>query len=164
MKGVELIIHNHDCDHNLWVTMLEWVHISDGDRGDFRLWCDIDTSSYTLRTTKLLGGGGGGGHTGFTPSFRLSVRPSHIPCLLCSTYSFSWIYFIFIHLIKQIQKVCRVWSFMQNLYFWQFFKICNFVLFWLGIWCESLVWVGNHGAAGGISECRRSSCSSCICA
>ena len=31
----------------------------------------------------------------------------------------------------------------QNLKFWQFFKICNFdfVLFWLGIWCESLVWV-----------------------
>ena len=31
----------------------------------------------------------------------------------------------------------------QNLDFWQFFWICNFdfVLFWLGIWCESLVWV-----------------------
>ena len=31
----------------------------------------------------------------------------------------------------------------QNLNFWQFFQICNFdfVLFWLGIWCESLVWV-----------------------
>ena len=31
----------------------------------------------------------------------------------------------------------------QNLKFWQFFKIRNFdfVLFWLGIWCESLVWV-----------------------
>ena len=31
----------------------------------------------------------------------------------------------------------------QNLNFWQFFDICNFdfVFFWLGIWCESLVWV-----------------------
>ena len=29
----------------------------------------------------------------------------------------------------------------QNMIFWQFFKICNFVLFWLGIWCEPLVWV-----------------------
>ena len=30
-----------------------------------------------------------------------------------------------------------------NLNFWQFLSICNFdfVLFWLGIWCESLVWV-----------------------
>ena len=34
-----------------------------------------------------------------------------------------------------------------NLNFWQFFKICDFVLFWLGIWCESLVWVimGRRG-------------------
>ena len=30
-----------------------------------------------------------------------------------------------------------------NLNFWQFLSICNFdfVLVWLGIWCESLVWV-----------------------
>ena len=37
--------------------------------------------------------------------------------------------------------------------------MCNFdfVLFWLGIWCESLVWVI---IGGGISECRHSSCSS----
>ena len=51
----------------------------------------------------------------------------------------------------------------QNLKFWQFFKICNFdfVMFWLGIWCESLVWV-IMGRRGGISERRRSSCSSCI--
>ena len=37
-----------------------------------------------------------------------SVRPSRIPCPLCSAYSFGWIHFIFIHLIKQLQKVCRV--------------------------------------------------------
>ena len=42
------------------------------------------------------------------PSVRLSVRPSRIPCPLCSVYSFGWIHFIFIHLIKQLQKVCRV--------------------------------------------------------
>ena len=39
----------------------------------------------------------------------------------------------------------------KNLKFWQFFKICNFdfVLFWLGIWCESLVWVimGRRGVS-----------------
>ena len=53
-------------------------------------------------------------------SVRPSVRPSHIPCPLCSAYSFGWIHFIFVHLIKQLQKVCRVWSFLQN------FKICIF--------------------------------------
>ena len=71
------------------------------------------------RTTKLLGG-----YTGFTlsvrPSVRLSVHPSRIPCPLCSRCSFGWIHFIFTHLIKQLQKVCRVWSFLQN------FKICIF--------------------------------------
>ena len=41
-------------------------------------------------------------------SVRLSVRPSRIPCPLCSTCSFGWIYFIFIHLIKQLQKVCHL--------------------------------------------------------
>ena len=37
-----------------------------------------------------------------------SVRPSLIPCPLCSTYSFGWIHLIFIHLIKQLQKMCRM--------------------------------------------------------
>ena len=59
-------------------------------------------------TTKLLGG-----YIGFTPSVRLSVRPSvpcpsRILCPLCSFYSSGWIHFIFIHLIKQLQKVCRM--------------------------------------------------------
>ena len=75
-------------------------------------------------------------------SVRPSVpRPSRIPCPLCSFYSSGWILFIFIHLIKQLQKVCCVQSFLQN---------CK-------MWISS---VGNHGAAGGISERRRSSCSS----
>ena len=69
------------------------------------------------------GGGGGGGYIGFTPSVRLSVRPSRIPCPLCSFYSSGWIHFIFIHLIKQLQKVCRLQSFLQN------FKIRNFGYF-----------------------------------
>ena len=52
---------------------------------------------------------------------------------------------------------CKVTCKFQNLNFWHSLKICNFdfVLFWLGIWCESLVWVIM---GGGISECRRSSC------
>ena len=88
-------------------------------------------------------------------------RPSRIPCPFCSFYSSGWIHFIFMHLIKQLPKVCRVQSFLQNLKFWQFFKICNFdfVLFWLGIWCESLVWV-IMGRRRGISERRHSSFSS----
>ena len=61
------------------------------------------------------------------PSVRPSVpRPSRIPCPLCSFYSSGWILFIFRHLIKQLQKVCRVQSFLQNgknLKFWQFFNI-----------------------------------------
>ena len=63
-----------------------------------------------------------GGVYWFTPSIRrsvrlsvcLSVRPSRIPCPLCNAYSSGWIHFIFIHLIKQLQKVCCVWSFLQN--------------------------------------------------
>ena len=102
------------------------------------------------------------GYIGFTQSVRLSVSLSRIPCPLCSTYSFGWIHFIFIHLMKQLQKVSCVYSFLkkfQNVNIWQIFVICNvdFVLFWLGIW------VGNHGVAVGISECRCSSCSYYLC-
>ena len=41
--------------------------------------------------------------------------------------------------VSRAKYLAKFW----NLKFWQFFKICNFdfVLFWLGIWCESLVWV-----------------------
>ena len=63
-------------------------------------------------------------------------------------------HFIFIHLIKQHQKV---W---QNLNFWHFFRICNFDYLLL---IRDLMWItsmGNHGVAGGFSERRRSSCSS----
>ena len=86
-----------------------------------------------------------GGYIGFSLSVRPPIpRPSRITCLLCRAYTSGWIHFIFIHLTKQLQKVGRMLSFLakfQNLNFWQFFKICNFdfVLFWLGIWCESLV-------------------------
>ena len=67
---------------------------------------------------------------GFTPSVSQSVRPSvrpasvqrpsRIPCPLCSFYSSGWILFIFIHLIKQLQNVCPVQSFLQNCKIWSF--------------------------------------------
>ena len=81
---------------------------------------------------------------------RPSVRPFRIPFPLCSAYSSGWIYFMFIHLIKQIQKVCRLWSYLQNLNIWHFLKFnFDFVLFWRGIWCESLVWLimGRRGVS-----------------
>ena len=74
----------------------------------------------------------------------LSVRPSRKPCPLCSTSSFGWIHLIYIHLIKQLLN-SKIWIFGNFLNFVTLscFKLCNFdfVLFWLGIWCESLVWV-----------------------
>ena len=87
---------------------------------------------------------------------RPSVHPSHILCLLCSTYSFSWIHFIYIciyiyyiYIYTSYQATSEGVSHLkfltrfQNLRFWQFLKICkfDFVFFCLGIWCESLVWV-----------------------
>ena len=58
---------------------------------------------------------------------RLSIHPSHIWCLLCSTYSSGWINFIFTYLNKQLQKVCYLFEkFLQNWNFWHFFKICYF--------------------------------------
>ena len=67
---------------------------------------------------------------GILVSLRLSVRLSiHASCV-CSvapTVLVVW------H-IKFLAK-------FQNSNFWQIFRICYFVFFWLGIWCESLVWV-----------------------
>ena len=53
-------------------------------------------------------------------SVRLSIRPSRIPCPLWSTYSFGCIHFISIHLIKQLQKVCCMQSFLRNSKIWIF--------------------------------------------
>ena len=58
-------------------------------------------TDYTPCTTKFLG-------IYWFHSVCPSVCPYRIPCPLCSAYSFSWIHFIFIHLIKQLQEVCWV--------------------------------------------------------
>ena len=84
---------------------------------------------------------------GILVSVRSSVpHLSRVTCPLCSAYSFGWIHFISIHLTKQLQKVCCMYSFLQTykiIILGNFFLICNFdfVFFWLGIWCETLVWV-----------------------
>ena len=86
-------------------------------------------------------------------SSRPSVRPTSCVRSVAPNSS-GWIHFIFIHLIKQLQKVCHVESVLQNFkieIFGNFLYICNydFVLSWLGIWCESLVWVimGRQGVS-----------------
>ena len=84
-------------------------------------------------------------------SVRLSVPPSVRPsvlCRLCSAYSSGWIHFIFTHLIKQLQKVCCMESFLQNFKIWicvNFLKFVTLTLSWDLMWVTSM---GNHGAAG----------------
>ena len=72
--------------------------------------CNLPWTSYTPRTTKLLGG-----YTGFTPSVRPSVRlsvrpsvrPSRMPCPLCIIYSYGWILFILGTNDHYHERVCR---------------------------------------------------------
>ena len=74
-------------------------------------------------------------------AIQMSIRPSLIPCPLCSAYSSGWILFPFIHSYQATSGGAPCLAKLQTLNFREFFKICNFVLFWLRIWCESLVWV-----------------------
>ena len=96
------------------------------------------------RTTKLLWGI----LVSLRPSVCPSVRPasiphpSRIPCPLCSFYISGWIHFIFIHLIKQLQKVCRVQSFLQNFKIWSFGNFLRFVT--LTLCCFDLGSDVNH--------------------
>ena len=94
-------------------------------------------------TTKLLGGI----LVSLHPSVRPSVRPasrvrSVVPTVLVG--SISYLYILSSNFTRCV--VCKVFCKI-----WQFFKTCNFdcVLFWLGIWCESLVWVimGRRGVS-----------------
>ena len=72
----------------------------------------------------------------------VSLRPSVRPHPLCSAYSTGWIHFISIHVMKQLQKVCPVISLLQNFKIWFFWQTnVTLTLSFLGIWCESLVWV-----------------------
>ena len=100
----------------------------------------ITSHYYSPRTTKLLGG-----YIDFTPSVRPSIRPSRIPCPLCSFYSSGWIHFIFMHRIKPLQKVCRVQSFLQNFKIWTLGNFLKFVIVLVAsgndltpAWCHTL--------------------------
>ena len=90
------------CALNKWLSKQSWGW-----------WFETSSCSlrrhYTPHTTKLLGGILVSLRPSVCPSIRPSVlRPSRIPCLLCSAYSSGWIHFIFVHLIKQLQKVCCI--------------------------------------------------------
>ena len=91
-----------------------------------------------------------GGYFGFTLSVRPSVHPtsrvrSVAPTVLVGSISY-W------HILSRNLKscvACKVSCKILKFEFSAIFKICNFdfVLFWLGIWCESLVLTaGKKGA------------------
>ena len=102
------------------------------------------------------------GYTGFTSSVRLAGRLWTKPCPLCIFHNTCRIHFIFAHIIKWLQKVCRV--LLQNYKIWIFGKFFEFVTLTLFFMTWDLIWItsiGNRGG-GGISERRRSSCSSSV--
>ena len=97
------------------------------------------------------------------PSVRLSIRPasrvrSVAPTVLVGSISYIYIYISSSNFRRCVARcvACKIVCKIPKFEFLAiFFKICNFdfVLFWLGIRYESLVWVT-------ISECRHSSYSS----
>ena len=123
-----------------WYDMIQRLY--------FQLWCDSGSQGYLDSLTigiqtigecllyhphkEVVGWVGGGGVYWFhcvRPSVHPSICLSRIPCLLCSAYSSGWIHFIFIHLIKQLQKVCHMHSFLQHFkIFGNFFKFVNLTL------------------------------------
>ena len=94
-----------------------------------------------------------GGYIGFTPSVRPSVHPS-VPHPVSAPWCIHFWLDPF-HIYTSYQATSEGVSCLQflaklkNLNFGQIFIICNFdfVVFWLGIWCESLVWavMGRRG-------------------
>ena len=94
------------------------------------------------------------GYIGFSPSVRLSVRPASRPRVrsvvpTVQAGSISYLYILSSNFRRCV--ACKVSCKFLRLRFWQFCKICNFdfVLLWLEIWCESLVWVimGRRGVS-----------------
>ena len=69
---------------------------------------------------------------GFTPSVHLSMRPSRIPCRLCSAYSFGWIYFISYILSGNFRRcvACKVFGKISKFVFLTIFS-CDQAAIWL---------------------------------
>ena len=95
------------------------------------------------------------GYIGFTPSVRPSLRPS-VPHPVSALQRLQfWLdpfhIYTSYHATSEGVSCVMFLAKLPNLHFWQFFKICNFdfVLFWLVIWCDSLVWVimGRRGVS-----------------
>ena len=105
-----------------------------------------NAAHYTPHTTKLLGGI----LVSVRPSVRLFVRPaSRVHCVAPTDLigSISYLYILSSNFRRCVAcKVsCKILKFVKKF----FCKICNFdfVLFWLGIWCEPPVW-GTMGRWG----------------
>ena len=104
-----------------------------------------------------------GGYTGFTLSVRPSVHPSVRPASpvrsVAPTVLFGSILYLNI-LSSNFRRcvACKVSNNISKFVFLAIFLIFNFdfclLLTWDPMWITSM---GNHGAAGGISERRRSS-------
>ena len=119
-----------------------------GSRLLWRHWCldriaaILQTFSHTFswmkvlylypHTTKLLG-------VYWCHPVRPSGGASRFRCPLCCAYSSRYI--LSCNFRKCVAR--NLFARFQNLNFWQIFKNCSFdfVLFWLGVWCELLVWV-----------------------
>ena len=112
---------------------------------------------YTPRTMKLLGGILVSLRPSICPFVGTSVRPSRVRPTsgvrsVASTVlvgSISYLYILSSNFRRCVG--CKVSCKISKFEVLAIFKICNFdfVLFWLGIWCESLVWVimGQRGVS-----------------
>ena len=106
---------------------------------------------YTHHTKKLLGGIFVSLHPSVHPSggIFVSLHPSIHPSVPHTVSALLRLQFWLdpFHIYTSYQATSegvpcvKLLAKFQNLNFWQIYKICNydFVLFWLGIWCESLV-------------------------
>ena len=93
--------------------------------------------------------------TGFTPSVRPASRVRSVaPTVLVGSILYLYILSSNYRRCAACKGFCKICIFANFYNFW----LC-LVLTWDLMWIPSM---GNHGAAGGISEHRRSSCSICI--
>ena len=138
--GVSLMINYHyTCITPLRMYHPRYMEVQVVTSGHILMW-QMEKSGWTslilVMRNKVVGGGG----------ILVSLCPSVCPFCLDPFH----IYASYKATSEGVSRAKFLAKF-QNLQFWQIFKICNFdfVLFWLGIWCESLVWVimGRRGVS-----------------